>query len=53
MRGANDPTKRLGIKNFFKEGKGEIVCFQETKMTLMYKALVKDFWGSVFVFQTS
>ena len=29
VRGANEPTKRLGIKSFFKEGKGEIVCLQE------------------------
>jgi exonuclease III len=44
VRGLNDPGKRLRIKHMLKIWKPDIICFQETKLELITKAIVRSLW---------
>ena len=49
VRGLNNPRKRQVCKNFLKEWKCDIVCFQETKIAFIDIAFVRSLWGSPFI----
>jgi hypothetical protein len=45
VRGLNDLNKRLQVRHLLKLWKADIVCFQETKLELVTKSLVRNIWG--------
>ena len=49
VRGLNNPQKSEVCKNFLKEWKCDIVCFQETKVSSIDVAFVQSLCGSPFI----
>ena len=48
VRGLNNPWKREVCKNLLKEWRCDIVCLQETKLSLLNSGAVRSLWGSPF-----
>jgi len=48
VRGLNQRSKRLKIRNLLKQWKADIICLQETKLDLISIRIVKSLWGSQF-----
>jgi len=48
VRGLNQRSKRLKIKNLLRQWKADIICLQETKLDLISNRIVKSLWGSQF-----
>ena len=49
VRGLNNPRKREVCKNMLKEWKGDILCFQETKVSSSDGVFARCLWGSPFI----
>ncbi|KAG6659987.1 hypothetical protein CIPAW_03G074300 [Carya illinoinensis] len=49
VRGLNEATKRLRIRNLLRGWKVDIVCLQETKMKLIDRRIVRSLWSGVHV----
>ena len=45
VRGLNDRNKRLRIKSLLRMWKGDVVCFQETKLQFIDRRIVRSLWG--------
>ena len=48
VRGLNSKEKRAQIKNALKIWNGEIICFQETKMEQIGRAVIRSLWANRF-----
>jgi exonuclease III len=48
VQGLNNKDKRAQIKNALKLWNGEIICFQETKMEHIGRAVIRSFWANRF-----
>ena len=44
VRGLNDRDKRLRVRNMVKRWGLDVICFQETKMELITRALIRNLW---------
>jgi exonuclease III len=45
VRGLNDGDKRLRVRNLLREWKVDIVCFQETKLEVISRNVIRSLWG--------
>jgi exonuclease III len=45
VRGLNDGDKYLRVRNLLREWKVDIVCFQETKLEVVSRSVVRSLWG--------
>jgi exonuclease III len=48
VRGLNSKEKRAQIKNALKLWNWEIICFQETKMEHIGRAVIRSLWSNRF-----
>jgi len=46
VRGLNDPSKRLQIKNLMNTWRADVYCFQESKISGDISGIVKDLWAN-------
>jgi len=46
VRGLNDPSKRLQIKNLMNKWRADVYCFQESKIKGDISRIVKDLWAN-------
>jgi hypothetical protein len=49
VRGLNDPRKRDAIRQFLDTVQAKIVCFQETKMSVIDRYIVMQCLGLLFM----
>jgi hypothetical protein len=42
VRGLNERDKRLGVRNPFREWKGDLLCLKETELELVSMAIVRS-----------
>ena len=49
VRGLNEQDKRLGVRNLIRRWGLDVVCFQETKMGLINRAVIHRLWGGQYV----
>ena len=49
VRGLNDGSKRLQVRNLLHSWKADIVCLQETKLAGVTPALIRSLWRGKFV----
>jgi exonuclease III len=45
VRGLNDGDKCLRVRNLLREWKVDIVCFEETKLEVVFRSVVCSLWG--------
>jgi hypothetical protein len=48
VRGLNQRSKQLKIRNLLRQWKADIICLQETKLDLISNSIVKSLWGCQF-----
>ena len=46
VRGLNDFSKRLRVKNLHKQSRADPVCLQETKLEYLTRGMIRSLWGS-------
>jgi exonuclease III len=46
VRGLNDKSKRLHVRNLLKLWGANVICLQETKLDLVTRNLMRSLWGS-------
>lgn len=46
VRGLDDPSKRLQIKNMMNTCRADVYCFPETKISGDISGIVKDLWAN-------
>ena len=44
VQGLNDRDKRLRVRNMVKRWGLDVICFQETKMELITRAVIRSLW---------
>jgi hypothetical protein len=49
VKGLNQRSKRLKIRNLLRQWKADIICLQETKLELISNRIMKSLWGCQFV----
>ena len=49
VRGLNKQEKRLKVRNLIRKWGLDVVCFQETKMGLINRAVIHRLWGGQYV----
>ncbi|KAG6637403.1 hypothetical protein CIPAW_11G176300 [Carya illinoinensis] len=49
VRGLNDRNKCLHIKSLLRLWKGDVVCFQETKLWCINRSIICSLWGCSYV----
>ena len=49
VRGLNEQDKRLRVRNLIRRWGLDVVCFQETKMGLINRAVSRSLWGGQHV----
>lgn len=49
VRGLNDLCKHLCVKNLLRKCKVDVVCFQETKLKIIDKIIIRSLWGCSYV----
>jgi exonuclease III len=47
VRGLNEGNKCLRVKNLLREWKVDTVCFQETKLEVMSRSVVRSWWVAI------
>jgi hypothetical protein len=45
VRGLNDGSKRLTMRNLIRQWKADLVCLQETKLQSMSRSVIRSLWG--------
>uniref|UniRef100_A0A2N9J9F5 Reverse transcriptase domain-containing protein n=1 Tax=Fagus sylvatica TaxID=28930 RepID=A0A2N9J9F5_FAGSY len=45
VRGLNEGSKRLTVRNLLRQWKADLVCLQETKLQSMSRSLIRSLWG--------
>ena len=50
VRGLNEQDKRLRVRNLIRRWGLDVVCFQETKMGLINRAVIRSLWGGLIKF---
>jgi hypothetical protein len=49
VRGLNEESKRIQVRNLLHRWKADIVCLQETKLVGVTPALIRGLWRGKFV----
>ncbi|KAG6663959.1 hypothetical protein CIPAW_02G057800 [Carya illinoinensis] len=49
VRGLNDASKRLQVKNLLREWNADIVCLQETKLKTVTTNNIRSIWSCVYI----
>ncbi|KAG6701230.1 hypothetical protein I3842_08G155900 [Carya illinoinensis] len=49
VRGLNDYNKQLRIRSLLRSWKVNVVCFQETKLRVVDRRLIRSLWGCSYV----
>jgi hypothetical protein len=49
VRGLNQGSKQLKIRNLLRQWKADIICLQETKLELISNSIVGSLWGCQFI----
>ncbi|KAG6645248.1 hypothetical protein CIPAW_08G109000 [Carya illinoinensis] len=49
VRGINEASKRLQIRNLLRGWKVEIICLQETKLKVVTRKIVQSIWSCIHV----
>ncbi len=49
VRGLHEGDKRLQIRNLLKDWSADLICFQETKLELVTRRLVRSLWSCHYV----
>ncbi|KAG2716270.1 hypothetical protein I3760_03G116300, partial [Carya illinoinensis] len=49
VRGLNDCNKRFRIRSLLRSWKVDVVCFQETKLRVVDRRIIRNLWGCSYV----